>query len=554
MGASDKQERFYDVVIVGGGPAGLSAAIYLARACYRVLVIEKEQFGGQITITSEVVNYPGIALTDGKTLTETMRLQAQKFGASFLLAEVTALELKKEIKTITTTQGDYTCFGVLLATGAHPRMVGFKGEKEWRGHGVAYCATCDGEFFTGKELFVIGGGFSAAQESVFLTKYASHVTILIRGEDFSCAKSTADTARNHPKITVLTNTVVDFVDGDSVLQTIQYHNTKTGEVTKRETDAANFFGVFVFAGYAPATELFSEEIDLDEKGYILTDRSQQTNLPGVYAAGDVCQKSLRQVITAVGDGATAATELEKYATEMTKKTGLKPNTKEQNAKKDSKLSSNATSNQSETAQKNTSIFSGDVLAQLDSVFTKMEQTLLLELHLDDKPISKELQQFITALTKQTDKLKLTLSNTSVNTNETPCVRILREDGTDSGIAFHGVPGGHEFNSFILGLYNVAGPGQPLDETQLKQIHSISTRKKIQILVTLSCSKCPDLVIAAQHIATKNPLVTVDIYDVLQFPTLKEKYNVMGVPCLILNETQVSFGKKNMEQLLELLKL
>lgn len=554
MGASDKQERFYDVIIVGGGPAGLSAAIYLARACYRVLVIEKEQFGGQITITSEVVNYPGIALTDGKTLTETMRLQAQKFGASFLLAEVTALELKKEIKTITTTQGDYTCFGVLLATGAHPRRVGFKGEKDWRGHGVAYCATCDGEFFTGKELFVIGGGFSAAQESIFLTKYASHVTILIRGEDFSCAKSTADTARNHPKITVLTNTVVDFVDGDSVLQTIQYHNTKTGEVMKRETDAANFFGVFVFAGYAPATELFSEEIDLDENGYILTDRSQQTNLPGVYAAGDVCQKSLRQVITAVGDGATAATELEKYATEMTKKTGLKPNTKEQNAKKDSKLSSNATSNQSETVQKNTSIFSGDVLAQLDSVFTKMEQTLLLELHLDDKPISKELQQFITALTKQTDKLKLTLSSISVNTNETPCVRILREDGTDSGIAFHGVPGGHEFNSFILGLYNVAGPGQPLDETQLKQIHSISTRKKIQILVTLSCSKCPDLVIAAQHIAAKNPLVTVDIYDVLQFPTLKEKYNVMGVPCLILNETQVSFGKKNMEQLLELLKL
>lgn len=554
MGASDKQERFYDVVIVGGGPAGLSAAIYLARACYRVLVIEKEQFGGQITITSEVVNYPGIALTDGKTLTETMRLQAQKFGASFLLAEVTALELKKEIKTITTTQGDYTCFGVLLATGAHPRRVGFKGEKDWRGHGVAYCATCDGEFFTGKELFVIGGGFSAAQESVFLTKYASHVTILIRGEDFSCAKSTADTARNHPKITVLTNTVVDFVDGDSVLQTIQYHNTKTGEVMKRETDAANFFGVFVFAGYAPATELFSEEINLDKKGYILTNRSQQTNLPGVYAAGDVCQKSLRQVITAVGDGATAATELEKYATEMTKKTGLKPNTKEQNANKDSKLSSNATSNQSETVQKNSSIFSGDVLAQLDSVFTKMEQTLLLELHLDDKPISKELQQFITALTKQTDKLKLTLSSTSVNTNETPCVRILREDGTDSGIAFHGVPGGHEFNSFILGLYNVAGPGQPLDETQLKQIHSISTRKKIQILVTLSCSKCPDLVIAAQHIAAKNPLVTVDIYDVLQFPTLKEKYNVMGVPCLILNETQVSFGKKNMEQLLELLKL
>lgn len=553
MGASDKQERFYDVVIVGGGPAGLSAAIYLARACYRVLVIEKEQFGGQITITSEVVNYPGIALTDGKTLTETMRLQAQKFGASFLLAEVTALELKKEIKTITTTQGDYTCFGVLLATGAHPRMVGFKGEKDWRGHGVAYCATCDGEFFTGKELFVIGGGFSAAQESVFLTKYASHVTILIRGEDFSCAKSTADTARNHPKITVLTNTVLDFVDGDSVLQTIQYHNTKTGEVTKRETDAENFFGVFVFVGYAPATELFSKEIDLDEKGYILTDRSQQTSLPGVYAAGDVCQKSLRQVITAVGDGATAATELEKYATEMTKKTGLKPNAKEQNTKKDKKTSTNATSNQSGTVQKNSSIFSEDVLAQLDSVFTKMEQTLLLELHLNDKPASKELQQYITAMADCTDKLKITISNATTNTSETPCVRILREDGTDSGIAFHGVPGGHEFSSFILGLYNVAGPGQTIDETLLTQIHSISKPKKLQILVTLSCSMCPELVVAAQHIAAKNPLVTAEVYDVLQFPALREKYNVMSVPCLVINDTQVSFGKKNMEQLLELLK-
>lgn len=553
MGASDKQERFYDVVIVGGGPAGLSAAIYLARACYRVLVIEKEQFGGQITITSEVVNYPGIALTDGKTLTETMRLQAQKFGASFLLAEVTALELKKEIKTITTTQGDYTCFGVLLATGAHPRMVGFKGEKDWRGHGVAYCATCDGEFFTGKELFVIGGGFSAAQESVFLTKYASHVTILIRGEDFSCAKSTADTARNHPRITVLTNTVVDFVDGDSVLQTIQYHNTKTGEVTKREADAENFFGVFVFVGYAPATELFSEEIDLDEKGYILTDRSQQTSLPGVYAAGDVCQKSLRQVITAVGDGATAATELEKYATEMTKKTGLKPNAKEQNTKKDKKTPTNATSNQSGTVQKNSSIFSEDVLAQLDSVFTKMEQTLLLELHLNDKPASKELQQYITAMADCTDKLKITISNAATNTSETPCVRILREDGTDSGIAFHGVPGGHEFSSFILGLYNVAGPGQTIDETLLTQIHSISKPKRLQILVTLSCSMCPELVVAAQHIAAKNPLVTAEVYDVLQFPALREKYNVMSVPCLVINDTQVSFGKKNMEQLLELLK-
>ncbi|MBQ8664350.1 MAG: FAD-dependent oxidoreductase, partial [Mailhella sp.] len=206
-------ERFYDVVVVGGGPAGLTAAIYLARARYRVLVVEKEHFGGQITITSEVVNYPGVFKTSGSELTETMRKQALGFGAEFLLAEVEGLEMGGDIKVVRTSRGEFRCFGVLLATGAHPRMVGFKGEEEFRGHGVAYCATCDGEFFTGKDIFVVGGGFAAAEESVFLTKFARHVTILIREPDFTCAKAVADQARAHGKITVLTNTVVEEVSG-----------------------------------------------------------------------------------------------------------------------------------------------------------------------------------------------------------------------------------------------------------------------------------------------------------------------------------------------------
>ena len=158
-------EKMYDVIIVGGGPAGLTAAIYLARAQYRVLVIEKEKFGGQITITWEVVNYPGIEQTDGVQLTQTMQKQAQNFGAEFLLAEVTALDFSREIKSVETSKGNYRCFGVLLATGAHPRMAGFQGELEFRGHGVCYCATCDGGFFKDKEVFVIGGGFAAAVKS-----------------------------------------------------------------------------------------------------------------------------------------------------------------------------------------------------------------------------------------------------------------------------------------------------------------------------------------------------------------------------------------------------
>lgn len=225
-------DHFYDVVIVGGGPAGLTAALYLARAKYRVLVVEKEQFGGQITITSEVVNFPGVYKTSGKELTEIMRKQAERFGAEFLLAEATGLDLTGKVRKVITSRGEFSCFGILLATGAHPRKIGFAGGEEFRGHGVAYCATCDGEFFTGKEVFVAGGGFAAAEESVFLTRYAKHVTVLIRGEDFSCAKAVADAAKNHEKITVLTNTSIVSAEGDTALRVLKYKNNQTGEVTE----------------------------------------------------------------------------------------------------------------------------------------------------------------------------------------------------------------------------------------------------------------------------------------------------------------------------------
>ena len=225
-------KNLYDVIVIGGGPAGLTAALYLARAKYRTLVVEKEKFGGQITITHEVVNYPGVKKASGDSLTETMRAQAEAFGAEFLLTEVESLDMTGDIKTVKTARGDLKAFGVLLATGAHPRMIGFKGEEEFKGRGVAYCATCDGEFFTGKEVFVVGGGFAAAEEAVFLTKYARHVTILVRSEDFTCAASVADQAKNHPNITVLYNTEVEEVLGDSSLKAIRYRNNQTGEVSE----------------------------------------------------------------------------------------------------------------------------------------------------------------------------------------------------------------------------------------------------------------------------------------------------------------------------------
>jgi len=534
-------ENLYDVIVVGGGPAGLTAALYLARAKYRVLVLEKEQFGGQIAITHEVVNYPGIAKTSGKALTDTIQQQAESFGAEFLLTEATGFDLAGNIKTVHTGKGDYRCFGILLATGAHPRTVGFKGEAEHKGRGVAYCATCDGEFFTGKEIFVVGGGYAAAEESVFLTKFAKHITILIRKDDFSCAASVADQAKNHEKITVLTNTVMEEVSGENGLTYARYKNTATGEVT--EVKRKESFGVFVFAGYAPATETVKGIVELNEQGYIITDASQKTSAEGVYAAGDVCIKPLRQVVTATSDGALAATELEKYVVDLQRRTGLRADAPIP------KKSSPSVTVKTKESESEDELFANEMRQQLDAVFTQMERPLLLKLYLDNRPVSKELEQFITALAALSDKLTVEVADRQASENFAPCVEVCLTDGTPTGLAFHGVPSGHEFTSFVLGLYNAAGPGQALDDATKEQIATIKEKTELKILVTLSCTMCPDLVVAAQRIAAVNPNVTAYVYDIRHFEDLKNRYNVMSVPCMVINNDKVLFGKKNLTQLL-----
>ena len=537
-------ENLYDVVIVGGGPAGLTAALYLARAKYRCIVLEKESFGGQISITHEVVNYPGIVKTGGKELTDTMQKQAERFGAEFVLAEATGFDLTGDIKTVHTNRGDYRCFGVLLATGAHPRTVGFKGEEEYKGRGVAYCATCDGEFFTGKDVFVVGGGYAAAEESVFLTKFARHVTVLIRRDDFSCAASVADQAKNHEKITVLTNTVLEEVSGENGLTYARYRNTATGEVTQFRSADGETFGVFVFAGYAPDTESVKGIVALNEQGYIITDAAQKTSVDGVYAAGDVCIKPLRQVVTATGDGALAATELEKYASAMQRKTGLHPENYVNR--------SDRAPDDRPAFEDSADLFTPEMRQQLDTVFARMERKLLLKLYLDHRPISAELESFITALGALSDQLTVQVADRDAASDTAPWVEVCQEDGTQTGLAFHGVPGGHEFTSFVLGLYNAAGPGQALDGDLKRQIHSITEAVDLKILVTVSCTMCPDLVVAAQKIAAENSQVSAHVYDIRHFEKLKNQYNVMSVPCLVINDGKVSFGKKNIEQLLELL--
>ena len=540
---SEVLNNLYDVVIVGGGPAGLTAGIYLARACYRVLIIEKEKFGGQITITSEVVNYPGVEKTSGSELTNHMRKQAENFGAEFLLAEVKDIDNSSEIKKVITSKGTFDCFGIIIATGAHPRMIGFKGESEFKGHGVAYCATCDGEFFTGKEVFVVGGGFAAAEESVFLTKYAKHVTVLVREDDFTCAKATADETKSHEKITVLYNTEVEEVSGDSVLRQIRYRNNKTNEVTTFTAEDNDTFGVFVFAGYEPSTDFISKYVELDPYGYVITDKQQKTNVDGIYAAGDVCIKNLRQVVTAVGEAALAATELEKYCTAVSKKLNVTP---DRNLKKVDISDSNETENN----ETNNELFNSEIINQLNTVFSKMENPLVLKLYLDDKPVSSELKEYMNKICELTDKISMQIE--SDDEKEKPCVRICDKDGNELGLSFHGVPGGHEFTSFVLGLYNASGPGQKIAEESRERIKNINKNIDIKILVSLTCTMCPELVTSAQRIASLSNKVNVDVYDINHFGELKDKYNVMSVPCFVLNEDKIMFGKKNIDELLDII--
>lgn len=540
--------KLYDGIIIGGGPAGLSAAIYLARAKYRVLVIEKEKMGGQITITSEVVNYPGVPETDGTRLTENMRKQAEFFGAEFMMAEVKELHPDGDIKEVVTEKGTFETLGMVLATGASPRKIGFEGEIKFQGRGVAYCATCDGEFFTGLDVFVLGGGFAAAEESMFLTKYARKVTVIVREEDFTCAASIADQVRNHPGIEVHYQTEIMEAGGESTLQYAVFKNNETGETWKYEPPEGKSFGIFVFAGYAPATALFKDFLELSEGGYLVTDINQKTSTDGIYGAGDICVKNLRQVVTAVSDGAVAATSLEKYLSGMYEALRL-PEREMSTPKREKPV--DVSSDETETKDQS-GFLTEEMKQQLKPVFEKMEKDVILKFYTDDSAISREVQGFASEMEGLSPHIRCEMEQDGQEGIEYPAIQICDGDGNYLGTSFHGVPGGHEFNSFIIAIYNAAGPGQAIDGDLLGRIKKIERNIKIQTVVSLSCTMCPELVMAVQRIALENPRIEADIYDMAHYPELKDKYQIMSVPCMILDEKDVYFGKKSVEEILGLL--
>lgn len=304
----------YDIIIIGGGPAGLAAGVYGSRSRLKTAILQKGEPGGQAATTSELENYPGFSRgTTGPALIEAMVEHAKSFGTEILREEVVDLELEDEIKLVKTKSGNvYSAKSVILALGAEPRSLNINGEVALRGKGVSYCATCDADFFEELDVVVVGNGDTAVEEAMYLTKFAETVTMVVAHDEgiLNCNKTSAERAMANPKMKWVWSSVLEEIKGDGLVESVVIKNIKTGNLTELETN-----GVFFFVGTVPKTNILNGKLQLNEQGYIVTNDQMETAIPGVYAAGDCREKYLRQVVTAVNDGAVAAVAAEKYIAE-----------------------------------------------------------------------------------------------------------------------------------------------------------------------------------------------------------------------------------------------
>jgi thioredoxin reductase (NADPH) len=308
-------QNHYEVIVIGGGAAGLTAGIYLSRAKVKTLILNEGAIGGQMVLTHEIANYPGVESISGYELARIMKSQAQKFGCTIKSnLKITDLDLNGEIKKVTVNNKDvYTAHAVIIATGGKSRTIGAPGEEEFKGKGISYCATCDGDFFQDKEIIVVGGGNSALEEAVSLTKYASKVTIVHQFDHFQAFEHYVDEAKKNPKINfIMESKIIEFI-GDEKLNKVRIEHQFTHEITEMNID-----GVFVFIGYVPNTEKLEGVVKLNNWKEIIVDKNLATNLPGVFAAGDSIAKRYRQVTTAVADGTIAALSAAEFVNNIKK--------------------------------------------------------------------------------------------------------------------------------------------------------------------------------------------------------------------------------------------
>ena len=545
-------EKIYDLIILGGGPAGLSAGLYAGRARLDTAIIEKGMAGGQAATTSDIDNYPGVRNAKGPEISQVMRSQAEDFGTEFITGDISEVDFSGDIKLVKTSSGEYRGRAVIISTGARPKKLGFPGEEKYTGRGVAYCATCDGEFFTGLEVFVIGAGYAAAEEAIYLTRFAKKVTIIAREPEFTCAKSIAERVFENEKIEVIFNTEIVEARGDKMVNYAKFRDNTTKETWEHRSEK-EYFGIFVFIGYEPITEKFKGHVKMDDYGYIPTDENMKTDIEGIYAAGDLRPKMLRQVVTAVADGAIAATAVERYVTESKRASG-KSNSGTGHVKSEpEKL----------TAEKKKKGFlNEEISSQIREVFNKMEKEVTLVTIVDeDVKKSLELKEVLEEISALGEKVRLEVhkkgenpeKEEKINADKFPVVALLDNDGKYRGVKFHGIPGGHELNSFVMAIYNLAGPGQELSPEIIENIKGIDKKINVKVGISLTCHHCPEVVIATQRMAIENENIEAEMIDVLQFADIRIKHNIMSVPAIIINDSEVYFGAKKIEEIIELLK-
>ncbi len=301
----------YDVIVIGGGPAGFTAGLYTSRAKLETLIIERAFFGGQMAITNQMENYPGFEAISGSLLADKMLKQAEKFGAQVVLDEVIDLELDSKIKKIVTRNNTYEAKTVILSMGASPKKLGIPGEEKLTGAGISYCATCDGAFFRDRDVAVIGGGDTAAEDALYLSRFCNKVYLIHRRDEMRATKVLADLVLENPKIIPVWDSVAVEIKGENMVESLKVKNLKTDEVA-----SFNVSGIFIAIGYIPNSQLVQGKVELTDGGYIKADESMQTNIPGVFVAGDVREKQLRQVVTAASDGAVAGTSAEQYLAKL----------------------------------------------------------------------------------------------------------------------------------------------------------------------------------------------------------------------------------------------
>lgn len=540
-------KHLYDLIIVGAGPAGLSAGLYAGRATLDTLILEGDTVGGQVTTTSVVYNYPAVEKVDGTQLMNQMQKQVTDFGVTIAHDQVEKYQLADEVKLLVGKSGqEYRARSVIIATGAQPRTVGFSGEDEFRGRGVAYCSTCDGELFSGLQIFVIGGGYAAAEEADYLSRFGKHVTVLVRGDHFSCPPLMAARALNNPKVSVKYNTEVKQVTGDDYVTAATLVNNKTGEETVYHVDDGdNTFGIFIYVGTKPATEKLQGLVDLNDQGYIKAAADGATNVPGVYAAGDVIVKNLRQIITAASDGAVAATAAEQYVTAQKQRQGVPIHTAPAKTATQPVGQTTDLEHQEKVSPHQGNWLTAEIDSQLKPIFARLTKPVTLEVNTDGRALSQQLLSFTTEFASLDDHL--TVKTKEGQGELLPLLKLLDADGQDTGLHYAGIPTGHELNSLVLGVYNLAGPGQTIDPALADRIKRLPAAK-IRIGVSLTCHFCPDVVAACQRMASLNPGITATMIDLQHFPDLRKSKKIMSVPATMINDAPVIFGSQSLEQL------